>query len=507
MKRLKGLFFRPPTLRRRIVSALAMVVALSIFLTAGVAYFSTSSEFSDHSQESSQLISEEVSVYLSEQLARNSDWSEIEPLAGIARVPQGFFFVEEEIIDVSQSGAFESVVDFDSADAEIGRMTEVIAASGIKGLNMRVDVGDGAYVYESMAGGVGAVAFLNAPSAPIFDYETGEEIGTVTVLVTDAYFGLQRVQFLDDLLASIFFGSIAVAIVTLLFGTWLAWRIAAPVTALTNASRALAEDGRTDYLPVTSADELGQMSATFNQMVDKLQTQRKLRKRLLSDVSHELNTPLSVIQLEAIGIKDGIQAPDDAADQIIYEIGMLRNLVYDLNWLSETDMGEVRLTKTQQTVKRLLSSEVERWQSQARSQQVRLTLQSLPNLPSVAIDELRMGQALGNLLSNALEHTPVGGEVTVSAELRPIHQATGMWLVISVQDSGEGIDSAELHHVFERFYRTDEARSRQQGGRGLGLSITRQLVQLHDGHVWAESTLGQGSTFFIALPVGELAPN
>ena len=362
---------------------------------------------------------------------------------------------------------------------------------------------DGSFDIEVTTGGSLPFPFLNASISPIIDVETGSEIGRVAVSVTDDYFGIQQSRFLEELLFTTLLGSALVGLLSLLMGTWLAWRITAPVTALTLASKSLADEGSTKPLPVTSVDELGQMSASFNQLVDKLQTQRMLRTRLVSDVAHELNTPLSVIQLEAIGIKDGIQAPVDAADQIIQEISMLRNLVYDLNWLGETEVGDVRLDRTMHSIKQLLDSEVERWQSQARARQISLRLQSLPSLPEVSVDALRMGQALGNLLSNALDHTPPDGEVLVSAEMRPIPNQSGEWVVICVKDNGEGIESDELTHIFERFYRTDTARNREQGGRGLGLAIARKLVTLHDGHIWAESTIGKGASFFIAIPSEE----
>jgi signal transduction histidine kinase len=313
--------------------------------------------------------------------------------------------------------------------------------------------------------------------------------------------------FLDDILFTTILGGLLTSGMVLLLGVWFANRITAPVTALTAAMQGLAAKGSTDLLPVTSSDELGQMSQAFNQMAQALQTQQDLRKRLIDDVSHELNTPLSVIQLEANGLKDGMQSPDEAAGNIIQEVTLLYNLVNDLTWLGETDAGQVRLDLAEQDMASLLSTEVERWQIQAQAQGIDLTLASTDGLPPVRLDSLRMAQVLGNLLGNALQHTHLhhpdgGGRVTVSAGLRPIPNQAGEWVVIAVMDNSQGIPAEDLPHIFERFYRSDLDRSRRSG-RGLGLAIARQLVRLHGGHIWAESSFGHGSSFYVAFPPAE----
>ncbi|MYE31425.1 MAG: two-component sensor histidine kinase, partial [Chloroflexi bacterium] len=128
-------------------------------------------------------------------------------------------------------------------------------------------------------------------------------------------------------------------------------------------------------LPVTSSDELGRMSEAFNRMTSALETQRELRGRLVNDVSHELNTPLSVIQLEARGLRDGLQTPEGASGHIIEEVERLRGLVTDLNSLAETDHGELKLVFEAASVSDLLATEVERWEPQAQAREVALSLQ------------------------------------------------------------------------------------------------------------------------------------
>ena len=284
--------------------------------------------------------------------------------------------------------------------------------------------------------------------------------------------------------------------VAILLVAWLSKRITAPVKALTDATQAIAQ-GDTTRLPVTSSDELGRMSAAFNRMTSSLETQRDLRRRLINDVSHELNTPLSVIQLEAKGLRDGLQTPESASDHIIQEVDRLRGLVTDLNWLAETDYGELRLTPEASSIYQLLTAEADRWQPQSQTRQVELSLEVSDDLPEMVLDRMRMSQALGNVLSNAIYCSEAGGSIVLRAALEGDNALT-----ISIIDDGIGIDAADIRHVFDRFYRTDQSRSRGIGGTGLGLAITRAIVEAHEGTIAVASDgLGRGVAVTLRLPL------
>ena len=186
--------------------------------------------------------------------------------------------------------------------------------------------------------------------------------------------------FLNTLLYITAIGGMLTVGVAMLLAAWLSKRITAPVTALTEATQAIAQ-GDTTRLAVTSSDELGRMSGAFNRMISTLETQRDLRRRLINDVSHELNTPLSVIQLEAKGLRDGLQTPESASDHIIEEVDRLRGLVTDLDWLAETDHGELRLTLEATSIHELLTAEVIRWKPQSQARQVELSLEASRDIP------------------------------------------------------------------------------------------------------------------------------
>ncbi len=330
----------------------------------------------------------------------------------------------------------------------------------------------------------------------VFDLSTNQPVGHVYVDVNREFLSTESRGFLSTLLYITIIGGILTAGVAILLAARLSKRITTPVTALTEATQAIVQ-GDTTQLPVTSSDELGQMSTAFNQMTSALENQREIRRRLINDVSHELNTPLSVIQLEATGLRDGLQTPDQASDQIIHEVDRLRGLVTDLDWLAETDSGELRLALQVCSVDELLISEVDRWVPQSLAKQVELSLHAADDLPELNLDQARMSQALGNLLSNAIHATETGGNIVLSVRTENHKE-----LVVSITDDGIGIDAADLPHVFDRFYRTDQARDRRIGGSGLGLAIARAIVEAHGGTVAVTSDgRGQGATVTLRLPL------
>lgn len=334
---------------------------------------------------------------------------------------------------------------------------------------------------------------LSGQRRAIQDLQTGQTVGYVHLDVNQSFLETESSGFLREMLLSFIVSGMIILIIALLLAASLSRRITAPITALSKAARAIAQHDDASLLPVTSNDELGQMSATFNQMSTSLQRQREMRQGLINDVSHELNTPLTVIQLEAKALSDDLQAPDQAAQHIIQEVTMLRNLVNDLGWLAETDSGELQLSLEECVIDQLLISEVDRWQAQAQARHISLSLNPLPPLPASQLDPARIRQALGNIIHNALQYAE-GGQVIVTASSEQDKS-----VVISVTDDGAGIDPADLPHIFERFYRPEQSRSR---GRGLGLDIARTIIEAHGGAISVRSEgIGRGATVEARLPL------
>ena len=470
------------SLRWRFLGAFILLIVLVVSLSLGVGYYTTQAQLDTFIGALSSEEANDLALKLSRAYSSSDGWESL----GAALSETGYLFehgTEQERRGETEENAFEFF--HSESDRDLIRVV--------------VTDGEGYVLQDNFAElRSGEVApELGGQRVDIFDLRTRQPVGHAYVDVNREFWAAESHGFLRNLLYTTAVGGLLTAVMALLLAVWLARRITAPVSALTQAAQSIAQRSSTVLLPVTSPDELGQMSAAFNQMTGALQTQRDLRKRLLDDISHELNTPLSVIRLEAHGLRKGLQTPARAADRIIQEVKLLRNLARDLNWLAETESDELRLTVEPYSLQRLLTSEVERWQPQAQSDRITLSLQSLPELPMLDLDRMRMSQALGNVIHNAFQHTEAGGRVSVA-----VARHRGGRVEISVTDDGTGIDATDLPHIFDRLYRADQSRSRGTGGMGLGLTIARAIVEAHKGTVAVASKgLGQGTTVRFDLPL------
>jgi len=224
---------------------------------------------------------------------------------------------------------------------------------------------------------------------------------------------------------------------------------------------------------------------------------------MVADVAHELNTPLSVIRGNLEAMLDGVVPLEPEQIASLYEESLLLSrLISDLRDLSLAEAGHLKLQLAAADVNCLLRRAVDRLQPQAQAKGIVIRLECEPALPAVLADADRIVQVVGNLLSNALRHTPRGGVISIGA--RTLVNGKGRSLPATVEvvvsDTGAGIPRESLPYVFDRFYRADPSRSRATGGSGLGLAIVQQMVQAHGGRVWAESREGQGASFHFTLP-------
>jgi signal transduction histidine kinase len=342
----------------------------------------------------------------------------------------------------------------------------------------------------------GNAPLIEGESVDIYDYSVFKAVGKVTVYISQAYLEEETGEYILDLFKPRMVQGLITILLALLVAAYFSHRITIPIKALTKATKVISDSGDSQILPVNSCDELGQMSESFNQMVRSLQIQRELRKRLISDVSHDINTPLNIIRLEAKGLSDGITTSDEAVEHIIEEVDTLSNLIHDLDWLAETDSGQFKLKLGIYSLYDTVKAEIERWRLKAYSSDIKLTIHSFPSgLPLVQMDVLRISQVLGNLLENSFKYTPPGGIINLSCRVENEEA------LISIRDSGPGIASDELPYIFERFVRIEKSRERSKGGRGLGLSIVKQIVELHKGRVWVESEINHGTCFHFTLPL------
>ena len=273
--------------------------------------------------------------------------------------------------------------------------------------------------------------------------------------------------------------------------------IVAPLREMMAASQRIAEGRYEERVQVTSADELGQLAARFNQMAAQLEQVESMRRQLIGDVAHELRTPLTAIKGSMEGLMDGVlPAEAETYEQIHRETDRLNHLVDDLQELSRVESGAYPLDIHSVDASALLGTVLKRLGFQFDEKGVTLTSSLPPSPLRIRADEDRIVQVLTNLVGNALHYTPPGGDVTVSVE------SLGDRVQFEVRDTGVGIPAEHLPRIFDRFYRVDKSRSRVRGGSGIGLTIAKRLVEAHGGQLWVESEgEGKGSAFFFTLPL------
>ncbi|WP_433130513.1 HAMP domain-containing sensor histidine kinase [Micromonospora sp. CA-240977] len=270
-----------------------------------------------------------------------------------------------------------------------------------------------------------------------------------------------------------------------------------PLHALTGAAQRMRDGDGSARVRVTGRDEIARLAEAFNDMAERRERLEQLRRAMVSDIAHEMRTPVSNIRGWLEAVEDGVAAPDRRLiSSLLEEATLLQHVITDLQDLAQADAGALRLHREQVYLADLLAQVAEAYRVQADRAGVAILLHTEAD-PQVDADPVRLRQAVGNLVANGVRHTPPGGRVTISAD-----QADAE-VVITVTDTGSGISADDLPRVFDRFWRAEKSRSRQTGGSGLGLAIVRKLAEAHHGTVNATSTPTRGSTFTIRLPTTE----
>ncbi len=295
----------------------------------------------------------------------------------------------------------------------------------------------------------------------------------------------------------------AAALAALLVTWYFSRRLQRMVTEVSSAATAVA-GGRFDVQvpPLQLGEDFNALAEAFNQMAARLESVESTRRRLLGDLAHEIRTPVSVLEAYMEALEDGVETLDaNATTMLRDQTRRLARFSDDVSALSHAEESRTSIEPTWVSPEELVSTACASVSERYAVKEVVLTTHVPANLPRLWVDQERFEQVLGNLLENALRHTPPLGTVTMTAD------GGSDSLTIEVTDTGDGISAEHLPNLFERFYRVDAARDREHGGAGIGLAIAKALVETQHGHISASSAgPGTGSTFTITLPLRRFRP-
>ena len=300
-----------------------------------------------------------------------------------------------------------------------------------------------------------------------------------------------------DLLPPLFLAGGLAFMVSVIAAGLLARSISRPLRQITTASEAMARGQYDQQIPNYGMEEVGRLARAFNEMARQVSRSHRTLRDFLANVSHELKTPLTSVQGFSQAMSDGsLTRPEDYAEAgriINDEAVRMRGLVDDLLYLSQVEAGEFNMQLDKLSANELLKSTQERFARRASQAGIALELQASP-LPQISADGRRLEQALANIVDNAVRHTPRGGRVTLGS------LAQNGSVRLSVHNTGSVIRPEALPHVFDRFYQADPAGARADANTGLGLAITKEIVQAHGGAIEASSSAATGTSFVITLP-------
>lgn len=346
-----------------------------------------------------------------------------------------------------------------------------------------------------MIGGHISTNLLNYGSALVLP--KGEIIGYI---FPDAYFDSRfwylEQNFSNQVLYAIIRGIVLTSIFAVLLGIALSKTIVTPLKELIRAVSQMSKGNFNEQLPVYSDDELGELSRSFNTMAEEIEKETTIRQQMFADISHELKTPLTVLatKLETSLEHNKPLATEDTA-ALYDEVIRLKSMVGEMQDLSRLEAKQTVLNKTLIDFRSFFSEFLTLIEAEAEDRKIDFQVEIAPSTDYCYADPYRLKQIVLNLVNNGLRYTQENGKVELKVESDEEN------FIITVTDNGMGISKEDLPYIFQRFYRAEKSRERSSGGSGLGLAITKGFIEAHGGTISVESTLGEGSSFKVTLPL------
>lgn len=321
----------------------------------------------------------------------------------------------------------------------------------------------------------------------------GDTIGTILYgSMIDPVLNPLDKDFLQSVNLAIFLSALIVVLIAIVVGYYFVSSIVSPLNNLSKAISRIA-DGELDVqVSVKSEDEINNLANNFNKMSTKLYEAKKWRSQLTADIAHEIRTPITTIQGELEAILDGVYPLEISTIKNIYQdTVILSSIVEDLQLLESLEVSTKLLNLKDENICKILDSVYNSFKNIAHEKKITIVKDYATYIPQIRLDERKIRQVLNNLLSNSIRYSPVDSNIVIAVHV--IKSIGKDELIVSVKDSGIGMDKEHLSLIFDRFYRVDTSRSRLSGGTGLGLSISRTIIEAHSGRIEAESKVGHGT--------------
>jgi signal transduction histidine kinase len=462
----------------KLAGAFLLIVIITVGLMAYFANTNATREFNQYIAQGNQKNIQNASTVLGQFYSQTSNWNNVQ-----SQLPALLHSPNDRLVVADASGTIVG----DTADQWLGQTADSIGLSGgtviiASGQN----IGEVFLITRQTGNGKGNMG------------GKGNSTATTPMAVTSEQ------NFLDKFNNSLLITGLVVAALALILGFLLTYQITRPLKVLVNGVRQITKGNLGHRVNIKSKDELNDLGQSFNTMAASLDNAEQERKRIIADIAHDLRTPLTVIEGTVTAIQDGVFKPDnERMDAIKEQTALLTRLTSDLRDISLVDSGQLKLMKSPTNLSELVRRKTAQFEVKAREKGIKINTNLLGEPLKVNIDPARIEQVLGNLITNAIRYTSAG---SITITLRQVdqdtaHQITKPGFILSVADTGEGIAPEHLPHVFERFYRVEKSRVRNESGSGLGLAIVKQMVQAHGGKVWVESNIGKGSIFYFSLPL------
>jgi len=323
----------------------------------------------------------------------------------------------------------------------------------------------------------------------------GESVGWLVVVPFPQPRNNPQQNFLNTVQRGLLISSLVTLLIALILGGILIQSFTQPIRKLANATEAVAEGDLGYQVKINSKDELGRLATSFNSMSTDLEKADRVRKQMTADIAHDLRTPLSVLHGYTEAMSEGkLEGNPEIYGVMHQQAQHLNYLIDDLRTLSLLDSNELSLKIQNIDPAPILGQIMAAFKPIALEKEIKLNQEFMDNPPRLDLDPDRLNQILGNLITNAIKVLPPGGNILFSAKQEEKN------LVIQVADDGPGIQDEDLPHIFNRFYRADKSREADRGSSGLGLAITKKLVDAMSGTISVESTPGEGTKFTLVFP-------